>query len=56
MKKSKSGARGSAAKGALPKTVDDYLAGVPEPARSALNKVRAVIRSALPAEATEGIS
>jgi uncharacterized protein YdhG (YjbR/CyaY superfamily) len=36
--------------------VDDYLEGVPEPARSTLNKVRAAIRAALPAEATEGIS
>ena len=39
-----------------PKTVDEYLAGVPEPARSTLNKVRASIRSAVPPEATEGIS
>jgi len=38
------------------KTVDDYLAGVPEPARSTLQKVRAAIRSAAPPEATEGIS
>jgi uncharacterized protein YdhG (YjbR/CyaY superfamily) len=36
--------------------VDDYLAAVPEPARTTLNKVRAVIRSAAPPEATEGIS
>ena len=57
MKKSNSSARGSAAKATLaPQTVDDYLAGVPEPARSTLNKVRAALRSALPAEATEGIS
>jgi uncharacterized protein YdhG (YjbR/CyaY superfamily) len=41
---------------APPKTVDAYLAAVPEPARSTLNKVRAAIRSTLPAEATEGIS
>lgn len=38
------------------KTVDDYLAGVPEPARSTLNKVRAIIRSAVPPDATEAIS
>jgi uncharacterized protein YdhG (YjbR/CyaY superfamily) len=38
------------------KTVDDYLAGVPEPAHSTLQKVRAAIRSALPKEATEVIS
>jgi uncharacterized protein YdhG (YjbR/CyaY superfamily) len=39
-----------------PKDIDEYLAGVPEPARGTLNKVRAVIRSAVPAEATETIS
>ena len=37
------------------KNVDEYLAGVPEPARSTLNKIRAAIRSAAPAEATEAI-
>ena len=48
--------RGSAGKGnAAPKDVDEYLAGVPEPARSTLEKVRAAIRSAVPAEATEAI-
>ena len=35
---------------------DQYLAAVPEPARTTLNKVRAAIRSAVPPEATEGIS
>jgi uncharacterized protein YdhG (YjbR/CyaY superfamily) len=57
MKKAKSDTRRPAAKGrAAPKSVDEYLAGVPEPARSTLNKVRAVIRSAVPPEATEAIS
>ena len=57
MKKMKSGNRGSAAKAnPAPKTVDEYLAGVPEPARSTLNKVRAAIRSAVPPEASETIS
>jgi len=57
MKKVKSGNRSSAAKGSgAPKTVDEYLAGVPEPARSTLNKIRAAIRSAVPPEATETIS
>ena len=37
-------------------TVDEYLAGVPEPARTTLKKVRATIRATVPAEATEGIS
>ncbi|HWX54333.1 MAG TPA: DUF1801 domain-containing protein [Verrucomicrobiae bacterium] len=57
MKKAKSGARSSAAKSkSSPRTVDEYLARVPEPARGTLNKVRAAIRSAAPAEATEAIS
>ena len=43
-------------KTAAPKNMDEYLAGVPEPARTTLNKVRASIRSAVPPEATEGIS
>ena len=57
MKKLKSGKRRSAAKGkGASKNVDEYLAGVPEPARSTLNKLRAAIRSAVPAEASETIS
>ena len=36
--------------------VDAYLAKVPEPARTTLLKVRATIRSVVPAEATEGLS
>src|SRR5208282_265598 len=36
--------------------VNAYLAKVPEPARSTLEKMRATIRSVLPAEATEGLS
>jgi len=39
-----------------PKTVDEYLAGVSEPARSTLKKIRASIRSAAPGAATETIS
>ena len=47
----------AAVKGTLiPKSVDEYLAGVPEPARRTLNRVRAVIRSAAPPETTEVIS
>ena len=34
--------------GKLPTNVDEYLAAVPEPARSTLTKVRAAIRSAAP--------
>jgi uncharacterized protein YdhG (YjbR/CyaY superfamily) len=56
MKKAKSGKRTPAAKTATPKNVDEYLAAVPEPARSALNKIRAAIRSVVPPEATETLS
>ncbi len=38
------------------RAVDEYLAKVPEPARGTLNKVRAMIKAAVPAEATEGLS
>jgi uncharacterized protein YdhG (YjbR/CyaY superfamily) len=57
MKKKNSSNRGRAGKGnAGAKSVDEYLAGVPEPARTTLNEIRAVIRSVVPAEATEAIS
>jgi len=36
--------------------VEAYLAKVPEPARTTLEKVRETIRSVVPAEATEGLS
>jgi uncharacterized protein YdhG (YjbR/CyaY superfamily) len=42
--------------GVVPKSVEEYLAAVPEPARSTLEKVRATIRSVVPPEATEVIS
>ena len=41
---------------AAAQAVDAYLAAVPEPARSTLEKVREVIRSAAPAESTECLS
>ena len=62
MKKTTSRVRDSTAKNpAAPKTVEEYLARIPEPARSTLNKVRArikeiTIRSVVPAETTEVIS
>jgi len=57
MKKAKStkGKSGTKSKGA-PRNIDEYLAGVAEPARSTLNKIRVAIRSAVPAEASETIS
>jgi uncharacterized protein YdhG (YjbR/CyaY superfamily) len=42
--------------GKVPKTVDEYLAKVPEPARSTLTHIRQVIRSVVPQETTEVIS
>ena len=51
MKKVKPGKRRAAAK-----TVDEYFAGIPEPAHSALRKMRAAIQSVVPPEATETIS
>jgi uncharacterized protein YdhG (YjbR/CyaY superfamily) len=57
MKKAKASSRGSGAKqNAVPRNIDEYLKGVPEPARGTLNKVRATIRSAAPPEATEAIT
>jgi len=57
MKKANAAHRSSAAKSKVaPKDVDEYLSGVPEPARNTLNRIRAAIRSATPPEATETIS
>ena len=59
MRKPKPHKRNSAAKPKAatdPKTIDAYLARIPEPAHSTLQKIRAAIRSALPSSATETIS
>src|SRR4030088_1765093 len=57
MKKVKPRHRSSTARvDGAPKSVDEYLAGVPEPARGTLKKIRAAIRSAVPRETTEAIS
>lgn len=55
MRPTKPGGSGSSASSA-PKTVDEYLAAVPEPARTTLDKIRAIIRSVVPPEAVEAIS
>lgn len=55
MKERKS-ANPSSTKKSTPKTVDEYLAGIPEPARARLSKVRAAIRSVVPRDAVETIS
>ena len=57
VKKATSRGRSSAAKPtSAPPTVKAYLARVPEPARGNLDKLRASIRSAVPADAAEVIS
>lgn len=57
MKKVKSGYRSAAAKSTgAPRSIDEYFAGVQEPARSTMNEIRAAIRSAVLPEATETIS
>ncbi len=57
MKRRKPGSRGSSAKGrGAAKSVEEYLARVPEPARTTLKKVRAAIRAAAPPQAIETIS
>ena len=43
-------------KGKPPKTVDEYLAHVPEPAAGTLKHIRKVIQSVVPNETTEVIS
>jgi uncharacterized protein YdhG (YjbR/CyaY superfamily) len=50
MKKAKPNARSK------PKTVEEYLARLPAPARSTLHRMRAMIRAAVPAETTEVLS
>jgi uncharacterized protein YdhG (YjbR/CyaY superfamily) len=57
VKKAKTGARRPASRPSGPsETVDEYLARVPEPARTTLEKMRAAIRPVVPREATETIS
>ena len=41
---------------AVPKNTDEYIAKIPEPARTTLKKVRAVIRSVVPRGTAEIIS
>lgn len=42
--------------GIVPTTIDEYLAEVPEPARTTLQQIRLIIRSTVPPEATEIIT
>jgi uncharacterized protein YdhG (YjbR/CyaY superfamily) len=57
MKKANSRKRRATSKNKIThKTVDEYLAEIPEPARGTFNKMRAAIQSAVPPQATEIIS
>ena len=56
MKSVKTGQRSSTAKRSIANSVDEYLSRVPEPGRGTLKKIRALIRSVVPAEASEAIS
>jgi len=56
MKKPKSSGNGSRMGSRAAKTVEAYLANIPEPAASTLKHVRAVIWSVVPKETTEVIS
>ena len=56
MKSAKIGKPSSAAKSKVAKSVDEYLARVPEPAGGTLKKIRAMIRSVVPSDASEAIS
>jgi len=56
MKKVTVGESGNATKKTGLAAVEEYLAAVPEPARTTLGKVRAAIRAAAGPEATEGLS
>jgi uncharacterized protein YdhG (YjbR/CyaY superfamily) len=49
-------AKASPEKKPAPQTVEEYLAAVPKPARSAMDQIRAAIRSVVPPEAIEIIS
>ncbi|HEV7553095.1 MAG TPA: DUF1801 domain-containing protein [Candidatus Angelobacter sp.] len=52
----RSAAKNARPRTVAPQTVDEYCAAVPEPARIALNQIRAAIRSVVPPDATEIIS
>ncbi len=57
MKKTQPGSGSSSTVSNSPaQDVETYLANVPEPARSTLEKVRDIIRSAAPSESTEALS
>lgn len=56
MKKAPGGKRSSRLAAKAPRTVEEYIARVPEPAKRTLNKIRAMIRSVAPPETTEVLS
>jgi uncharacterized protein YdhG (YjbR/CyaY superfamily) len=56
MKKQSANRKPAKKNSSAPKSVDEYVARAPEPAISALKKMRATIRSAVPPDAIEIIS
>lgn len=57
MKKTESGKSAAArTRGLSAKTVAGYVANVPRPARKTFSELRAIVRSALPPDATEALS
>jgi len=56
LKRSAAKTKTSLKKKLAPQTVEEYFAAVPEPARSAMDQIRAAIRSVVPPEAIEIIS
>jgi uncharacterized protein YdhG (YjbR/CyaY superfamily) len=56
MRKKATAIRGGNQGAKIPKTIGEYIAGVPEPARPMLTRIRALIQTAAPKEAVETIS
>lgn len=56
MKKQSGGTKTEGRSARAAKTVEEYFSSVPEPARSELEKLRALIQSSLPPSTTEVIS
>lgn len=54
--KKRTAARGNSKMSGTPASVDEYIAAIPEPARSVITRMRTTIRSVLPSEVAETIS
>lgn len=54
--KKRTAPRGNSKMSGTPASVDEYIAAIPEPARSVITRMRTTIRSVLPSEVAETIS